>query len=788
MKPKKKKIQIFLFAFAALLILPLILTFLVFTFYKKEISGLLVDKLKTEYGLEAKVGDIQLSLFKDWPNSSITVTQAEIKNSGNDPFFIAQNIDLSFNLAKLLKKEFVIKSVSIRNASIQLVVETTGKNNFSFKKRDSTGQQNSDLNFDIKKVDLVNVKFIFVNKLRKKLIGFTLKDIHVKPTYYNNILKAHVYGEMFFNQLLFKQTKGPFLNNKSANINLDLEYYKELKSLFVRPSSTALIDGQTYSLSIYAEFMNKPAQLALQFKGKNVDANKTINLLNNSMRKFLYQFNFKKPIDADVLLVTKIGQNEDPQFNATITTTNNSIAIGDSKIPYTDVSFTGRIISVGEKGREPDLRKAKVIFKDVTGKIYSFPFKASVLVTDLTNPFIKVNGEIEANAKDINLENKKMTLKGSCFAKVNYSGRTRFLNKKQFLSDSMKLIADFEFRNITFKAGAKIPEYGINGKAKVKNDNLLFKNLVLTTKGGKVMLSGEAHRFASYASGVSKGFDAKINAVTEKLDLTPLLVKNEKSKPKNYSSEIKELKRSDYNFAISLKGKEMTYKKFRANHVDANINYDEIFISIPKLNLNACKGTLAAKAELRDFNKLKADVLLKGMDIKQLFEECEEFKQKAITSENLRGVLDATVNITSDVDANFSVDPNSLFGQVNLDLRDGHLLHYEPLKKISGLVFRNRNFDDITFTEIHETFGIDGTQLHIQEFELASNVVNLYIEGIYDFRNESNINIRIPWSNLKRRGENYVPKNLGEAGKDAKGLKLNYSGMPNKMKLKLGNR
>jgi uncharacterized protein involved in outer membrane biogenesis len=789
MKTGRKKIRLFLFILAALLLLPLLLAFLAFTFYKKEITGLLTDRLKTEYNLEAEIGEIELSLFKDWPNSSITLSGTEIKNPGNNPFFRASKMSLSFDLSKLLQKKFIVRSVSISDAYVQLQVDSAGKNNFNFKQNKQKKEPGSGVNFDVQKIELNNVKFLFVNKARKKIIGFVMKDVHARPLYLGNTVKTHIYGELFVNQLLFKPKKGPFLYNRSAHIDWHFDYYKDLKSFFLRPNSVAVIDGQTYNMSAYAELEKKPVDLILRFSAASVNANKTIDLLNTSMRKFLYQFNFKKSISADILILTHLGKDEDPQVTGTVSTTDNNVIVGEHKIPYSDVSSTGRIICVAKKGEVPDMSKAVLIFKKVTGKIYKFPFKAFVLITDFTNPFIQMKGTIEADAADLNFEkNKKISLKGNCYASFNYSGPTRYMNIKEFLSDSMNLDADFEFKKIIFKAGPKVPEYGLDGKAKVKNDHLLFHNLVLTTKGGKALLSGDAKGFSSYASNVANGFDAKITAVTDNLDITPLLIKNEHKKEKDFSDEIRGIKRSDYNFSVNFKGKKVAYRKFFANNVDAHINYANSLVSVPKLNLQACKGSLSASAQLKNFNLLIADVNLKGMDIKQLFEECEEFKQTAIHSENLRGILDATVNISADVDQNFRVDPNFLKGRVKLDLKNGHLLNYEPMKKISNFVFKNRDFDDISFTEINETFDIAGTQLYINEFELASNVVNMYIEGTYDFKQESNINFRIPWSNLKRRGENYVPKNLGEAGKDARGLKLNYSGLPGKLKLKLGNR
>jgi hypothetical protein len=116
------------------------------------------------------------------------------------------------------------------------------------------------------------------------------------------------------------------------------------------------------------------------------------------------------------------------------------------------------------------------------------------------------------------------------------------------------------------------------------------------------------------------------------------------------------------------------------------------------------------------------------------------------------------------------------------------LLNFEPLQKISDYVFKKRDFQDISFSELNETFLIDGFKMQIQEMEIASNVLNLYMSGVYDFKEKSSINILLPWNNLKKRGRNYIPINSGQSAENSKGLKLNYSGYPNKMKLNLGNK
>ncbi|MCZ8284783.1 MAG: hypothetical protein O9353_04940, partial [Bacteroidia bacterium] len=119
---------------------------------------------------------------------------------------------------------------------------------------------------------------------------------------------------------------------------------------------------------------------------------------------------------------------------------------------------------------------------------------------------------------------------------------------------------------------------------------------------------------------------------------------------------------------------------------------------------------------------------------------------------------------------------------------DAHLMEYAPLQNVTNFIFHNRDFNDITFSEINERFHIKGYEMQIEELEIASNVLNMFVIGNYNFKSHSNINLVIPWSNLKKRGKNYIPRSSGLAAEDTKGLKLNYSGEPKKMKLSLGHK
>ena len=245
---------------------------------------------------------------------------------------------------------------------------------------------------------------------------------------------------------------------------------------------------------------------------------------------------------------------------------------------------------------------------------------------------------------------------------------------------------------------------------------------------------------------------------------------------------------SNFDFNVALIAKKLFIRKVKASNASINMTYKNKLLDVKSVSLDACNGKLYAKGTVYDLNKITADVKIESMDVNTLFEEFENFGQKAVTSKNLQGNIFVDAKFKTELDDNIEVIGNTMDGEIKLKLKEGRLLNFEPLQNISDYVFRNRDFKDISFSELNETCKIKGFEMEIQEMEIGSSVLNLFVSGKYHFKENSNINILIPWSNLKKRGKNYIPKSSGQTAENSKGLKLNYSGPPKKLKLSLGHR
>jgi hypothetical protein len=789
-----KLVKRLLLLFLVLLFLAVGTVFVVVTFYKKEMTTMLTDYLKQSYGLTLKAEGVNVSFLSNWPNASVQLKNIYLANDlcKNEPLLKAASLSLSFDVKKLLRKQFIVKSIAIKDAEITLVKDSAGNKNFEFKKRDTVSAGKSTISFEIGNVFINNTSFSFLNKEQHKSIEFTLMDNDIKLKQYADGMDVSLTGPLFVKGLLFKAKKGAFLNHVLTKVNLEASICFTRKEIFIRPPSYMTIKDQRFDVSSFIDLNEATKRLVLSVETKQVNYYAGLSLLNKGIKKSVSTININKPLNVKALLIAKLGIAEDPIVVIKINSSKNDVTIGNSKIPYSDVNFSAIIISLDSSLTKGNEETAKVILKPLKGKIYEFPFTGYVTIQNFSNPFINIHANLFVDVKKIPFKpGQEFVLNGNADAVVNYSGPVNKLNQNEFLDNPMKLIATVKFNNVSYREKSKPYIYQVNGQAMVTNKELTFNHLMLKMDGGIFSLKGSVDNFVRYALGQTNGFKASLNATTNYFDLTGYVVANTDTLKKKSTNDdkLQAVKdESNFEFNVTLAAKKLLIRKVVASNAFIDLHYKEKLLELKSLKVNTCSGSLSAKGTIYDIHKIDATVTTENINVKQMFEQFENFGQKAIESKNLEGNIFLDAKVKMDLDEKMEVIGKTIKGEVHLRLKDGHLLDYEPLQKISNFIFRNRDFQNISFTEINETFHMDGFKMDIEEMEIASNVLNLFMSGTYHFKEESNINILIPWNNLKRRGKNYIPKSSGLTAEYSKGLKLNYSGLPNKLRLSLGNK
>jgi len=225
---------------------------------------------------------------------------------------------------------------------------------------------------------------------------------------------------------------------------------------------------------------------------------------------------------------------------------------------------------------------------------------------------------------------------------------------------------------------------------------------------------------------------------------------------------------NDAEVHLKLKAKQLVYKKFYATNVSSVILLNTDKVQLNDVQLSHAGGALTLTGSILnngEQNSIAVRTKMTNMDINKLFSAFDNFGQHAITDKNLKGKLDADINMTGTISSKAEILSNSLQGNIDFNIQNGELIQFEPVEKISQFVFKNRDFSNIQFAELKDKLDVDGSKIKVNRMEIHSSVLDMFVEGIYDLQKGTDMSIQIPLSNLKEKN---IDKDLANRGVKSK--------------------
>jgi hypothetical protein len=228
---------------------------------------------------------------------------------------------------------------------------------------------------------------------------------------------------------------------------------------------------------------------------------------------------------------------------------------------------------------------------------------------------------------------------------------------------------------------------------------------------------------------------------------------------------------------LNLDAADISYENFSGAHAKADITFHDDEIRLNRMTVEQSLGSLDLKATLSRRAKGYANPLtfeshLQNVDIPKLFTSFDNFGQKAITGQNLKGRMNADIRLTGALNNKAVVVPKSLKGTVNFSITDGELVNFEPMEKIHEKVMKKRDFSQIRFAELQNQLVIDSTTVSLQRMEIRSSVFTLYATGTYDMKRGTDMELEIPLSNLKNKNTDAPPESKGNDSKAGPSVRL----------------
>lgn len=753
MKQRLRTILEYLAAFVVITLLLLTITgVIVVKFYGDELEESVMEHLNQQLDTKAQVDEISVKVFHKFPHTSLVLKNVVLWSSHNcnirefeaigaDTLLTAKSISLSFNLIAMVRKNFEIRQVEIKDGSVQLLTDSQGEGNYKMlkkKEREKGGLGAIDISqlkisgFDILMVNLAKQ----INAEGKlDLLEFNGK-FSKGHSQVKGSMKAYL-GEVSNKGILYASQR-----DVEARLNMD-----------VQDSVFTLNAGQLQLDRIVADVDGRitlhrglGVELGLIAAARNLEIHEVLDLLPKQLSNPVQEIRGSGTLQLYTRISGLVTSTRTPSIEADFQTTNANLSW--EKLPFSmkSLNLSGSYSNGGQFN--PVTTKlslesiSAVIGKDHfsgKGQIYNFfdPTFSFDLKGDLhPQQWLAWYPSIPIDQAD-----------GRVITDISVNGSFDRQKPKGEKFLTFDLAGDVALEDVRLRISPETtPFTELNGSVKIDND---FWEPSLSGSFGSsdFNIAGTGLNLMSYLLKketlvASASFRSNFLDLQEILDQLP---KDSSGKKKTFHFP------RNLDLRLEFIINDFVKDKLLAKNVRGVALFDSPFFHVDSLSMQSMGGSIRGSfGMIQDNNSAissNVDAKLYNLDIQQFFEAFNNFGQKQLTHEHLKGTISGTTIFSSRFDSTFSILTESILGESDIIIRNGELNNFAPIMALSRFVDLEE-LQNIKFSTLENTIMIKDSQVIIPVMDIRSNAIDLTASGKHGFNDQYEYRLMLKLSHL----------------------------------------
>lgn len=754
--------------FAAVLLLNIVITISVLWYvhsHKQELLKKISDNVSSRLDGNFHINDMHTALLRGFPNIAVELNGITLSDSLYTKYHInlleAQDAYIKLNVFSLLSHPQIIK-LTLANGTFHIFNEPNGySNDYLLKGRqhkDSVSKKkNKEIDFE--NFGLENFTFNIENKPKDKQLLFTINNMNGFIRSSDTAMDIHAASSIHVAHLGFDLTRGGYLTNKNLQANFHLIFNKARKEL-VMSRQPVKINGTNMTIGAVFDFGSDPKTYSLDINAPSIGFREAASIVPHNLQQKLLPFDLTKNFALKVTVINgHLNGPDDPIVHATWRAKDNDFTVPFGVLRH--ATFTGSFynnINPGLPHKDPN---SQLALDTLTASFYGIPVKMwDVRLLNLSHPALdfRIGSDFPVNLLNNIFNNTFAFTSGQASIDMAYHGG---INATDTLGHNLSgkiHISDAAFTyvpaNFDFKRG--------NVDLIFDKNNLILNNTTLSTQKSDITLNGTAANFMNlYFTDPAKiAFDWDIHSNRMVFDeFTGLLNSgsvNTKTSARTNTNNNRSLQNINNKLQYVMKNStahlhlhvvDMLYRTFSAQSLEASADLAPGKIDLNKASVKFAGGSINANLEVSPLNTPIAfhmQTNVNGVEVDKLFTGFGNFGQSSLTSKNLDGTFSSKVNVTGALTSTGDLIKNSLSGKVSFQLIDGHLINYKPLLSVQKYIFKKRDLGNVSFKTISNNFTIDHGMITIPPMTIASNVIEMNLQGIYGIDHGTDIGIEVP--------------------------------------------
>ena len=759
------------------IVLSLILLLLIIAnIYVRTNKQKLVDIVNTNINKNIsgkfELQEIDLSTFSHFPNIAVDLHNIQVTDSVyHKPLLQCQLLSFRFSIFKLWDIQHQLAKLVIEHGSVMFFTDSSGYRNTSmFTMNQKSSEPRG--SFIVHRIEMKDVRFRMDDAPKAKHYDLEFQELTANVNGEDSVTEIEVDQKTIIHALTFNTARGSYLENQTVEGSLDLRFNTATKILLCDKNEIA-INGQQYIISARFLFSGEP-RFHIDATTKSLPYEKGRALVTPKLKNTLGNIHLESPLDVHASIDGLLKFRSIPLVNLSWETEKNELSAGP--VTFKDCSFKGTFVNQIADTLPRTDEFSRVVLKTFSGNWSGLQLEGkNIIVTNLLKPYAEF--DLKSNASLSQLENlfasdQIQFLDGTADVALLYSG---------------PLAADpASLKNLTAQLRIKdgkmqyVPKNILiekcSGEVTIGENKLLFKDFQFDVLHTHININVSGSNISALSENEAGKAAVEFNLYSPYLhfdEILKLLASEEKNNVQKSKRPAIPVARginalfTNLNFRINLAADTLSKGAFYGRKLSARLLFQKDHWTFENISMQHAGGFVRVAGSLIKNSSSQAtattNIQLQQVNIQQVFKEFNNFGQDGITSQNLRGSLTATVQLSMQLyKRNGSFIVGSRNGYVDFSLKNGAIVNHKSLEQIKVLFLKDRDMSNVRFAELKDRIDVYPSYVYINRMEIQSTAVTMFVEGEYDFlKKNTDILIQVPISNMKKRDKDYTAKNKG---------------------------
>ena len=758
------------------ILLLLIAVFLVLSAALFLLKDKLIDRAIVELNknleVPMSVAKVELAFWSSFPNISVDLLGVKIPGrQGRTVLLTSDKFNLRFNPLDLLGGDYNLKQINITEGTLNLEIDTLGRENFDIIKDDQEGND-SDFRLALRAVRLKQMNVRYLNRYTKQDYSTRVELISLSGELSENEFEMLTQGNI---QVLDALSSGvPLIKNQRLEFDLRLSVDKT-KGVTKIPTAVIDIGGLPFEIDGYIH----PDSLWFNIKSNEIQLTDAVEKLAlRGSKETLNKFKGKGMLDFELEIFGGTASADPVNISCLFAIKDGQLREPIEDIQLRNINLKGHYFKTDENPEELVLENISLISE--TG-----PFKGALSIVDFSAPTWNGSAQGKINLNSLNrifgfsgIDEVKgfVNLSADFFATESVSESKMILQKCN---------GTVNFENVILKLAEDKRRFKqINGKVDFTKQSLQVNNFSLAVNKTDMTFKGRMFNVFNYLYN-NGDLGLKLNLSASNIALTDL---------GSTSKEQKKAKQKTFVLPENIKGslsvdiQNLNYEKHDFKNVRGDLaiegrNLDFSYISLENSGSRIEGGLNILESQAESFDiSIKASS--SGILIQEAFREWDNFYQDVLLVENIEGVAALSISFRGLFDLQTGLEYPSIDSKMELDISNGVIrkaaimndiansIKDSPAKYVLGkknLKVLKKRLKNISFERMKNTITIKNSTVSIPKMLISSSILDMNISGTHNFDNDIDYKFDFKFRDLKQSNKD---SEFGDVIDDGSGFRM----------------